>query len=77
MSTKNNVLTYEDYVKGIDKLKPEQQLSLVELLTAKIKKQLHSASGLHKVTELDGLGAEVWNDVETEQYIQKERNSWD
>lgn len=77
MSKKNDVLTYEDYVQGIDKLKPEQQLSLIELLTAKIKKQLHPTSGKHKVTELDGLGAEIWNEVETEQYLQKERNSWD
>jgi len=77
MSKKNDVLTYEDYVQGIDKLKPEQQLSLVELLTAKIKKQLQATSGKHKISELDGLGVEIWKEIETEQYIKKERNSWD
>ena len=77
MSKKNTALTYEDYVKGIDKLEPEQQLSLVELVTANIKKQLQPKAGKHKISELDGLGAEVWNKTETEQYIQEERNSWD
>lgn len=77
MSKKNSVLTYEDYVRGIDKLEPEQQLSLVELLSAKLKKQIANKSGTHKLTELDGLGAEVWKDVEAQAYIQKERNSWD
>jgi hypothetical protein len=77
MSKKNTALTYEDYVKGLDKLEPEQQLSLVELVTANIKKQLQPKSGKHKISELDGLGAEVWNKIETKQYIQKERNSWD
>ena len=76
MSTKNDALTYEDYVRGIDALEPEQQLSLVELLSAKLKKQLGKKTKKHQITELDGLGAEIWNDIETEQYINKERNSW-
>jgi len=76
MSKKNNVLTYEDYVRGIDKLDPEQQLSLVELLSAKLKKQLGRKPGTHKITELEGLGAEVWENVDVQAYIRKERNSW-
>lgn len=77
MSNKNDVLTYEDYVRGIDKLEPEQQLSLVKLLSAKLKKQLVRKSGKRKVTELDGLGAEVWNNIDVQDYIRKERSSWD
>jgi len=77
MNNKNNVLTYEDYVRGVDNLDPEQQLSLVELLSANLKKHLGKKSGKHKVTELDGLGAEIWNDVDVQEYIRKERSSWD
>ena len=50
MSKKNDVLTYEDYVKGIDNLKPEQQLHLVELLTATLKKQFGRTSDKRKIT---------------------------
>jgi len=79
MSKQNNILTYQDYVNGIDKLNPEQQLSLLQLLSARLKKQIGSQSdtGKHSITELDGLGAEIWNDVETEHYVQEERNTWD
>jgi len=77
MSKNNNVLTYEDYVKGIDKLEPEQQLNLVELLTARLKKQIGRKSGKRKISELEGLGAKLWKSIEVEEYIRKERNSWD
>jgi hypothetical protein len=77
MTKTNDVLTYKDYVQGIDKLEPEQQLSLVELLTAALKKQFGKKTGRRKLTELDGLGSEIWNKVETEKYIRKERDSWD
>ena len=76
MSNKNNNLTYEDYVRGIDKLETEQQLNLVELLSAKLKKQLGRKAGKHKITELEGLGAEVWENVDIQEYIREERNSW-
>lgn len=77
MTKTNDVLTYEDYVQGIDKLEPEQQLSLVELLSAALEKELRKKTGRHKLTELDGLGTEIWSKVETEKYIRKERDSWD
>lgn len=77
MSKKNDLLTYEDYVKGIDNLKPEQQLHLVELLTATLKKQFGRTSDKRKITELDGLGAEIWKKIDVQDYIQKERDSWD
>lgn len=81
MDKKNNVLTYEDYVRGIDKLDPEQQLSLVELLSARLKKRIGSEYGSgkrkHSITELDGLGAEVWDNIDIQEYLRKERSSWD
>jgi hypothetical protein len=77
MSNKDDVLTYEDYVRGIDKLKPDQQLRLVELLSAKLKKQPGRKPGKHKITELEGLGAEVWGNVDIQEYLRRERDSWD
>jgi hypothetical protein len=32
---------------------------------------------LHSILELEGLGMEVWKDVDVEKYIEEERNSWD
>jgi hypothetical protein len=31
----------------------------------------------HRITELKGLGAELWKDESTDEYLRKERESWD
>ena len=38
MPDKKETLTYDDYVKGIQALKPEEQLNLIELLSLRLKK---------------------------------------
>jgi hypothetical protein len=30
----------------------------------------------HSILELKGLGQEIWQEIDTEEYIQQERNSW-
>ncbi len=77
MSKKNEVLTYEDYLKGVGRLKPEQQRNLLELLSTHLKKHSEKPEKKHKITELDGLGANIWEDVNVEEYIRQERESWD
>lgn len=37
MNDKNEVLTYDDYVKGVEKLTSEQQRHLIELLSIHLK----------------------------------------
>jgi hypothetical protein len=31
---------------------------------------------LHSIMELDGLGAEIWEEVDPEEYVRRERASW-
>ncbi len=31
----------------------------------------------HRIMELKGLGAEIWKDESVEEYLRKERESWD
>ena len=31
----------------------------------------------HSVMELEGLGADIWKGVDAQEYVLKERNSWD
>ena len=40
MATKKATLRFEDYIKGIERLKPEEQLSLIEIISARLKKFL-------------------------------------
>jgi hypothetical protein len=70
-------LRFDDYVSGIERLKPEEQLSLIEIISARLKKTLKQNKTKHRVTELEGLGADIWKTVDAQRYVSKERKSWD
>jgi len=73
---KKNTLTYDDYVKGIPKLKPEEQLRLLEIISAQLNKSLGRKTPQHSLSELEGLGSAIWKDIDIQDYLLKERESW-
>jgi len=77
MATSNVSQTYDDYVKKIQTLTPEEQLSLVKVISASLKKTLRGKKAKHSVMELEGLGADIWKGVDAQKYVLKERYSWD
>lgn len=77
MPTKKVSLTYADYVRGIQRLRPEEQLSLVEIISVKLKKTLGRKKAKHSIMELEGLGADVWKGIDAQHYVSEERESWD
>jgi hypothetical protein len=76
MARKKALLTYDDYARGIQSLKPEEQLSLVEIISARLKKTLGKKRIKHSILELEGLGAEIWKGIDAQEYVRKERESW-
>jgi len=77
MQAKKGTLSYEDYVDGIQNLEPEDQLRIVEIISANLKRSLRKKKQEHSLMELEGLGAEIWKDVDAREYVNKERESWD
>jgi hypothetical protein len=77
MATKKLTLRFDDYVKGIGSLKPDEQLNLIEIISARLKTNLRREKVKHSVMELEGLGAHIWKGVDAQQYVNKERKSWD
>lgn len=77
MQAKKGTLSYEDCVDGIKNLEPEDQLSIVEIISANLKRSLREKKQEHSLMELEGLGAEIWKDVDAREYVNKERESWD
>lgn len=77
MGTKKVSLTYDDYVRGIQGLRPEEQLSLVEIISARLTKTLGRRKVKYSVMELEGLGADIWEGIDAQEYVSKERESWD
>ena len=77
MATKKVTLRFEDYIKGIERLKPEEQLSLIEIISARLKKMLKGKEAKHRVLDLEGLGAHIWKATDAQHYVNEERKSWD
>lgn len=77
MYTKKDNLSYNDYVKGLRKLKPDEQLNLVKIISVQLKKSLIRKKVMHSIMELEGLGADLWKDIDAQEYVNKERESWD
>lgn len=76
MARKRISLKYDDYVRGIHDLRPEEQLSLVEIISARLKKTVGKKGKKHSILELEGLGAEIWKGIDAQEYVRKERESW-
>jgi hypothetical protein len=51
------------------------QLRLLEDLAALVRRQM-SEQPRHSIMELQGLGKEIWEDMEAQDYIDQERASW-
>jgi hypothetical protein len=61
--------------KEIDQLNPVQRLSILSHIVTSIKKEIPSQTSTN-LTALQGLGKELWANVDVEEYISNERNSW-
>ena len=77
MTISKSSLSYDDYVRGIQSLKPEEQLSLVEMISANLKRVLRKKRVTHSIMELEGLGADIWKGIDAQEYVHEERESWD
>ena len=77
MMKKKRSLGFDDYVRGIRLLKPEEQLTLIEIMSARLRKLVKPQKTKHRIMELEGLGAHLWRSVDAQQYVNRERNSWE
>lgn len=69
--------TYDKLLSRAQQLTPAEQLRLAEQLIASARRQIAAAPQQHSILELRGLGKEVWGDVDAQDYVNQERDSWD
>lgn len=62
-------LTLEQIIAAASQLTEAERQRLMEALTAPKVTQRH-------VTELRGLGKEIWQDQDAQEYVNHERDSW-
>ncbi|MEA1908832.1 MAG: hypothetical protein U9N43_07380 [Euryarchaeota archaeon] len=60
----------------IQKLDLPDQMKLIDQLTDLVRKRMAVHPG-HSILELQGLGKEIWQDIDAQKYVDRERASWD
>ena len=63
--------TVEELIEAASQLGPEDSQRLIRALT---QPTLEPGD---EITELRGHGKEVWNNIEAQEYVNAERDSWD
>ncbi|MBA2287735.1 MAG: hypothetical protein H0W02_19860 [Ktedonobacteraceae bacterium] len=66
---------YQELLSQIQRLSFEEQLQLLKDLMDMLKGSLATKPS-HSILELRGLGKEIWEGIDVDQYLEDERNSW-
>jgi len=67
--------TYNQALILVQKLTIDEQFQLMEDLLTILRRQVEHKP-LHSILELQGLGKEIWEGVDVQEYINQERDSW-
>ena len=70
MSMQTNI---DALIEAAKHLTPEDQERLVQAL----RQQPESAARQRRITEMRGLGKEIWQGVDAQEHVNAERDSWD
>jgi hypothetical protein len=78
IQTPDTAPTYQNAWQIVERLAISEQLQLVEAVMQKLRRELPASSKKqHSILELRGLGKEIWQQIDVDEYIQQERDSWD
>jgi hypothetical protein len=67
--------SYETALQIIESLSAEDRKRLLDELTARMANDARSTEE-HSIMELCGLGKEIWEGIDAQEYVRNERASW-
>jgi hypothetical protein len=67
--------SYEDVLEKAQALDVAEQLRLLEAIATTLQEKL-ATTAVHHVTELRGLGKEIWTGIDAQAYVARERAAW-
>jgi hypothetical protein len=67
--------TYQDIRHQIETLTPDEQLHLLEELAGMVRRRM-TPKPKRSIMELEGLGKEIWRGIDAQDYVDRERASW-
>lgn len=70
------IMSYEQILQITTKLDLSEQLQLLEALTRQVRHRIEEPKR-YSIMELEGLGAEIWQGIDAQEYVNQERAAWD
>ncbi len=70
-----SAMPYEELLSRVRQLDPVDQLCLLAELAALVRQRL-SVPQRRSILELKGLGKEIWQGIDAQEYVDQERASW-
>ena len=71
-----SVNAYNDVLRRVQRLSPADQLRLLEDVASLVRRQVTTPARRRSILELQGLGKEIWQDIDAQNYIDQERAAW-
>lgn len=70
--------TYHEVRRQVENLTVDEQFRLLEELVAIVHRQVmpKRAKPKRSILELEGLGKEIWQGIDAQEYVNQERDSW-
>ncbi|MGI2904184.1 hypothetical protein [Tolypothrix sp. VBCCA 56010] len=69
--------TYNEVRRLAKSLTPDEQIRLIEDLSKSIRRKVTlTPKPKRSILELRGLGKEIWNGIDAQEYVNQERDSW-
>jgi hypothetical protein len=67
----------EIYERHIKPLSPSERMRLAELIANEAVETERRQTGKRSITELHGLGAEIWKGIDAQEHVNELRKEWD
>lgn len=64
---------YQQIIQLVEQLTPDEQFALMQELLEMLRRRIVPQ---HDSMEFRGMAEDLWKDIDVEQYIQEERDSW-
>ncbi len=72
----NDSVKIKKIINQVSALDYNSKVQVAEKIISLLRKQNENKSHTQKLTDLKGLGADVWNNIDVDDYLQNER-AWD
>lgn len=76
MSTYAYKDAFDNMTNIVSHLTPDEQVKLLEDMERIIRLQ-GKPRLRHRMTEFEGIAEDFWKDIDVQQFLEEERNSWD